>query len=88
MPPAGIRNVIEISIEGQTLLQVGCAFLVFTLYLLLILWLVCQLITAYRGSESLHIPFSDWLQDNIDWTTGSCDFTYCFINLIDGSILG
>jgi MscS family membrane protein len=67
MLPVGIRNVIEIPIEGQTLFQVGCAFVVFTLYLLVILWLVGQLITTYRDSESLQIPVSDWLQDNIAW---------------------
>ena len=68
MLPAGIRRVIEIPIEGQTLFQVGCAFVVFTLYLLVIFWLVGQLITTYRDSESLQIPVSDWLQDNIAWT--------------------
>ena len=68
MLPAGIRRVIEIPIEGQTLFQVGCAFVVFTLYLLVIFWLIGQLITTYRDSESLQIPVSDWLQDNIAWT--------------------
>ena len=68
MLPAGIRRVIEIPIEGQTLFQVGCAFLVFTLYFLLILWLVSQLIATYRDSEFLQIPVSVWLQDNIAWT--------------------
>ena len=68
MLPAGIRRVIEIPIEGQTLFQVGCAFVVFTLYILVIFWLVGQLIATYRDSESLQIPVSDWLQDNIAWT--------------------
>lgn len=68
MLPAGIRRVIEIPIEGQTLFQVGCAFVVFTLYLLVIFWLIGQLITTYRDSESLQIPVSDWFQDNIAWT--------------------
>ena len=68
MLPAGIRRVIEIPIEGQTLFQVGCAFVVFTLYLLVIFWLIGQLIATYRDSESLQIPVSDWLQDNIAWT--------------------
>ena len=66
--PAGIRRVIEIPIQGQTLFQIGCAAVVFALYLLIILWLVGQLITTYRDSESLQIPVSVWLQDNIAWT--------------------
>ena len=68
MLPAGIRRVIEIPIEGQTLFQVGCAAVVFALYLLVILWLVGQLIATCRDSESLQIPVSGWLQDNIAWT--------------------
>ena len=68
MLPAGLRRVIEIPIEGQTLFQIGCAVVVFALYLLVILWLVGQLITTYRDSGSLQIPVSAWLQDNTAWT--------------------
>lgn len=66
--PARVRRVIEIPIEGQTLFQIGCAIVVFTLYLLVCLWLVGQLITTYRDSGSLQIPASAWLQDNLAWT--------------------
>ena len=68
MLPAGVRRVIEIPIEGQTLFQIGCAIVVFALYILASLWFVGQLITTYRDSGSLQIPVSDWLQDNIAWT--------------------
>ncbi len=67
MLPAGGRRVIEIPIEGQTLFQIGCAIVVFALYILASLWFVGQLITTYRDSGSLQIPVSDWLQDNIAW---------------------
>ena len=40
MLPAGLRRVIEIPIEGQTLFQIGCAVVVFALYLLVILPLI------------------------------------------------
>ena len=68
MLPAGLRRFIEIPIEGQTLFQIGCAAVVFALYLLVILWLVGQLITTYRDSGSLQITVSAWLQDNTAWT--------------------
>ena len=68
MLPAGLRRVIEIPVEGQTLFQIGCAVVVFALYLLVILWLVGQLITTYRDSGSLQIPVSAWLQDDTAWT--------------------
>jgi MscS family membrane protein len=68
MLPAGIRRVIEIPIEGQTLFQISCAIIVFGFYLFVSLWLLGQLIATYRDSGSLQIPVSDWLQDNVAWT--------------------
>ena len=68
MLPAGIRRVIEIPIEGQTLFQIVCGAIVFSLYLVVSLWLVGQLIGTYRDSGSFQILVSVWLQDNIAWT--------------------
>jgi MscS family membrane protein len=65
--PAGVGRVVEIPAEGQTLFQIGCAIVVFALYILASLWFVGRLITTYRDSGSLQISVSDWLQDDIPW---------------------
>ena len=68
MLPTGVRRVVEIPADGQTLFQIGCAIVVFALYILASLWFVGRLITTYRDSGSLQILVSDWLQDDIPWT--------------------
>ena len=65
--PGKVRTVIEIPIYDQTLFQVVCGLIAFSLYVFLVLWLISQLVGTYRDSASLQIP-SVWLQDNIAWT--------------------
>ena len=65
--PRKVRDFIEIPIFEQTIFQIVCGVIAFSLYVFLVLWLISQLVATYRDSASLQIP-SVWLQDNIAWT--------------------
>ena len=67
MIPSGIRRVIELPIEGQTLFQIGFAIVVFIFYIFASFWLIGLLISTYRDSGSLQIPTSQWFLDNLPW---------------------
>ncbi|MFM7312179.1 MAG: mechanosensitive ion channel family protein, partial [Cyanobium sp.] len=72
--PAELRRLLELSVDGQTLLQIAAALAVLLLYAALIRWMVLQLLHTYRywngeagsaaeGGE----PRRPWHQDNVAW---------------------
>jgi MscS family membrane protein len=59
--PAGLRGLLEISLAGQTLFQIGAALLSVSVYLLLVRLLLRRLVHSYRQRRG------DWHQDQLAW---------------------
>ena len=66
--PQGVRNLVEVSVDGQTLFQIAATALTLLLYIWLLLTVFRQLLHTYRYWQNTDRTASrPWHQDNVAW---------------------
>ena len=69
--PQDIRSLLEIAIDGQTILQIAATLATLLLYCVVLAWLLRCLLQTYRywqdGSEDGDSPSRPWYLANVSW---------------------
>ena len=66
--PPGLRQVLELSVQGQTLLQIAAAVVTLLFYMGLLRTLALRLLHTYRNWQApSHFNLKGWQQDNLAW---------------------
>ena len=66
--PPSVRDVLELALDGQTLLQIGASLITLLIYGVLLLVLLRLLLRSYRSWQAQPTaPVLPWNQDNLAW---------------------